>query len=149
MDKLPLLLANNREGEGKISQYFGCRTLKDLSTRVLEEEINVNLDRQLGAHLEKIKPYLLAYAVEKAGSLGGNREASVNPQQKALETLSITPVKSLSYRYEIEMNDMRQYDNGIKLNETRCYITEMRLLHRKSVSRTSTLNLFASRLKKP
>lgn len=117
MDKLPLLLANNREGEGKISQYFGCRTLKDLSTRVLEEEINVNLDRQLGAHLEKIKPYLLAYAVEKAGSLGGNREASVNPQQKALETLSITPVKSLSYRYEIEMNDMRQYDNGIKLNE--------------------------------
>ena len=46
MDKLPLLLVNNREGEGKISQYFGCRTLKDLSTRVLEEEINVNLDRQ-------------------------------------------------------------------------------------------------------
>ncbi len=55
MDKLPLLLANNREGE-KISQYFGCRTLKDLSTRVLEEEINVNLDRQLGAHLERSSP---------------------------------------------------------------------------------------------
>lgn len=46
---------------------------------------------------------------------GIERQVSI-PNRKP-ETLSITPVKSLSYRYEIEMNDMRQYDNGIKLNE--------------------------------
>ncbi len=110
---IPMLVMGRREGEQKIKRLFGCKTLKDIQIHIKNSIENDILTRELCRHIEKLKPYILAFASVGVGRRGGsNANVLYNDDIKRLLTsFHIIVVESADYSYDLENQNLLELNS--------------------------------------
>jgi hypothetical protein len=106
INEKPILNMPPRSGEDQISGFFGLKTFSSIKIQICKPyEINNFLTQDFNSHLSKIKPYLLAYRLNKInGQKQREREA------RSLRKLNVTLYENSMYIVEgnksaLEPND--------------------------------------------
>lgn len=96
--ELPILALQLRDGEDQVNKYFGCRRVKDLKIKIIQQSDNYHLCLELNKHIEKLKPYILA-AVSKDTGDGASYDKD---KKNSIERLTVSVVKSAEYHFEYD-----------------------------------------------
>lgn len=100
---LPMLVMRRREGEQMVKRLFGCRTLKDIQVIIRNSIYNEALTLELSRQIEKLKPYILAFASVGVGRRGGSNSNTLYSDEvkRLLTSFHVIVVKSADYRYDL------------------------------------------------
>ena len=110
---LPMLLMRSRQGEKKIQNILGCKTLKEIEVLIDVKTDNVELTRELSRHLEERKAYFLAFASFGVGKRGSKSEVLFNEEYKsAISAFNVKVLCDVTCRYGADKAPVQMKDEG-------------------------------------